>query len=117
MSKHQRSKNQVVDDQHYGYGDDSLGDDWQQSRTAEGGNGRGGQGQGQGQFDSNVGGVSSTRDCLDRLMTDVNHPLLVSKAFYFFFFAAFGSLFPLVAVYFKQIGMSATQVTIKRTGN
>ena len=30
----------------------------------------------------------------------VNRRLLPIKAFYFFFFAAFGSLFPLIAVYF-----------------
>lgn len=35
--------------------------------------------------------------------------LAVAKVFYFFFFAAFGSLFPLMAVYFKQLGMDAAQ--------
>lgn len=39
-----------------------------------------------------------------------NRKLLVPKAFYFFFFAAFGSLFPLMAIYFKQMAMSPTQV-------
>jgi hypothetical protein len=29
--------------------------------------------------------------------------LFVAKLFYFFFFAAFGSLFPLISVYFKQV--------------
>jgi hypothetical protein len=32
--------------------------------------------------------------------------------FYFFFFAAFGSLFPLISVYFKQLGMDAAQVIL-----
>ena len=41
-----------------------------------------------------------------------NRMLLVPKAFYFFFFAAFGSLFPLMAIYFKQMAMSPTQVGI-----
>lgn len=50
------------------------------------------------------------RDAIDSLFSNISHPLLVSKSFYFFFFAAFGSLFPLIAVYFKQIGMNATQV-------
>src|SRR6218665_155505 len=50
-----------------------------------------------------------TRDFLDRLCSDVNYDLLVSKLFYFFFFAAFGSLFPLIAVYFKQLGMNPAQ--------
>ena len=35
--------------------------------------------------------------------------LVVAKLFYFFFYAAFGSLFPLMGVYFKQIGMDAAQ--------
>ena len=35
--------------------------------------------------------------------------LAVAKCFYFFFYAAFGSLFPLMGVYFKQIGMDAAQ--------
>ena len=33
----------------------------------------------------------------------------VAKAFYFCFFGAFGSLFPLLAVYFKGLGMDAAQ--------
>ncbi|XP_022242313.1 major facilitator superfamily domain-containing protein 6-like isoform X2 [Limulus polyphemus] len=52
---------------------------------------------------------SSKRDIIDNLCTNVNQDLLVSKTFYFFFFSAFGSLFPLLAVYFKQMGMSAIQ--------
>jgi hypothetical protein len=39
-----------------------------------------------------------------------SHGLFVAKLFYFFFFAAFGSLFPLISVYFKQLGMDAAQV-------
>ena len=35
--------------------------------------------------------------------------LAVAKLFYFFFFSAFGSLFPLMGVYFKQLGMDAAQ--------
>ena len=42
-------------------------------------------------------------------MDFANRSLLVSKAFYFFFFAAFGSLFPLLGVYFKQLGINPTQ--------
>ncbi|OQR76099.1 major facilitator superfamily domain-containing protein 6-like [Tropilaelaps mercedesae] len=38
--------------------------------------------------------------------------LTVSKLFYLFFFAAFGSLFPLLGVYFKQMGMNALQCGI-----
>ena len=47
--------------------------------------------------------------CIPGMFTYVNQDLLVAKTFYFFFFAAFGSLFPLIAVYFKQIGMNPTQ--------
>ena len=35
--------------------------------------------------------------------------LAVAKIFYFFFYGAFGSLFPLMGVYFKQLGMDAAQ--------
>ncbi|KAH8024153.1 hypothetical protein HPB51_021774 [Rhipicephalus microplus] len=46
---------------------------------------------------------------VEGFLTSINQDLLVSKTFYFFFFSAFGSLFPLLAVYFKQMGMNATQ--------
>jgi hypothetical protein len=39
----------------------------------------------------------------------VSQGLALGKSFYLFFFAAFGSLFPLMAVYFKQLGMDASQ--------
>jgi hypothetical protein len=38
--------------------------------------------------------------------------LRIPRAFYFFFFAAFGSLSPLMAIYFKQMAFSSTQVGI-----
>ena len=47
---------------------------------------------------------------LSRFFPDpVQQGLALGKSFYFFFFAAFGSLFPLMAVYFKQLGMNAAQ--------
>lgn len=47
---------------------------------------------------------------LGRCFPDPNAAaLVVAKIFYFFFYAAFGSLFPLMGVYFKQIGMDAAQ--------
>ncbi|KAL8570189.1 hypothetical protein ACOMHN_030984 [Nucella lapillus] len=49
------------------------------------------------------------RDMIDSLFTVVNKELLFCKLFYFFFFGAFGSLFPLLAIYFKQLGMNASQ--------
>ncbi|XP_071451914.1 major facilitator superfamily domain-containing protein 6 isoform X3 [Hetaerina americana] len=39
----------------------------------------------------------------------VDPELLTAKTFYFFFYSAFGSLFPLMAVYFKQMGMNPGQ--------
>lgn len=45
--------------------------------------------------------------CCERMCLHVNSHLLVSKVFYFFFYAAYGSLHPLLAVYYKQLGLSA----------
>ncbi|XP_067254672.1 major facilitator superfamily domain-containing protein 6-A isoform X3 [Chanodichthys erythropterus] len=47
--------------------------------------------------------------CCERLFLRVNRYLLVSKVFYLFFYAAYGSLHPLLALYYKQLGMSPTQ--------
>lgn len=41
-------------------------------------------------------------------MCQIDRDLLISKLFYFFFYGAFGSLFPLLSIYFKQLGMNAT---------
>ncbi|XP_038153458.1 major facilitator superfamily domain-containing protein 6-A-like isoform X1 [Cyprinodon tularosa] len=46
-------------------------------------------------------------DCCERMCLRVNSRLLISKVFYFFFYAAYGSLHPLLAVYYKQLGMKA----------
>uniref|UniRef100_UPI003AB0CF28 major facilitator superfamily domain-containing protein 6-like isoform X1 n=1 Tax=Centroberyx gerrardi TaxID=166262 RepID=UPI003AB0CF28 len=48
-------------------------------------------------------------DCCERICLRVNSRLLISKIFYFFFYAAYGSLHPLLAVYYKQLGMSASR--------
>lgn len=49
---------------------------------------------------------------LSRFFPDpTSQGLFVAKMFYFFFFAAFGSLFPLIGVYFKQV-QSSPQVNI-----
>ncbi|XP_028255969.1 major facilitator superfamily domain-containing protein 6-A isoform X2 [Parambassis ranga] len=48
-------------------------------------------------------------NCCQRLCLRINKNLLVSKVFYFFFYAAYGSLHPLLAVYYKQLGMSASR--------
>ncbi|XP_045908349.1 major facilitator superfamily domain-containing protein 6-A [Micropterus dolomieu] len=48
-------------------------------------------------------------DCCERMCLRVNSRLLISKVFYFFFYSAYGSLHPLLAVYYKQLGMSASR--------
>ncbi|XP_035205801.1 major facilitator superfamily domain-containing protein 6-like [Stegodyphus dumicola] len=54
-------------------------------------------------------GPISKKDVIDSMCSSFNQDLLIAKTFYFFFFSAFGSLFPLLAVYFKQMGMNPTQ--------
>lgn len=51
----------------------------------------------------------SKRDTIDNMFSYINRDLLICKLFYFFFFAAFGSLFPLLAIYFKQLAMNPTR--------
>lgn len=46
----------------------------------------------------------------DRKWPRINRDLLVYKAFYFFFLSGFGSIFPYLPVYFRQIGLPASQV-------
>ncbi|KAE8580051.1 hypothetical protein XENTR_v10024285 [Xenopus tropicalis] len=48
-------------------------------------------------------------DWLERHCIKINNDLLISKVFYFFFYSAYGSLYPLLPVYYKQLGMNATQ--------
>lgn len=48
-------------------------------------------------------------DWIERHCVKVNNDLLISKVFYFFFYAAYGSLYPLLPVYYKQLGMSPSQ--------
>ncbi|XP_073504037.1 major facilitator superfamily domain-containing protein 6 [Phyllobates terribilis] len=48
-------------------------------------------------------------DWLEKHCIKINNDLLISKVFYFFFYSAYGSLYPLLAVYYKQLGMSPTQ--------
>lgn len=51
----------------------------------------------------------ASMSCCERMCLRINSKLLVSKIFYFFFYAAYGSLHPLLAVYYKQLGMSASR--------
>ncbi|XP_077452499.1 major facilitator superfamily domain-containing protein 6-A isoform X1 [Stigmatopora argus] len=52
---------------------------------------------------------SAPLDCCKAMLLRINTHLLISKIFYFFFYAAYGSLHPLLAVYYKQLGMSASR--------
>lgn len=54
--------------------------------------------------------INYVADIQEMISGDVNQTLAVPKAFYFFFFAAFGSVFPLLGIYFKQMAMSPIQV-------
>lgn len=47
--------------------------------------------------------------CCERMFLRFNRYLLVSKVFYFFFYAAYGSLHPLLAVFYRQLGMNPFQ--------
>ncbi|KAM7539785.1 hypothetical protein Aperf_G00000043048 [Anoplocephala perfoliata] len=49
------------------------------------------------------------KDLMEWFHSPINRSLLIFKLFYFLFYAAFGSLFPLLSIYFKQLGMNATQ--------
>lgn len=51
-------------------------------------------------------------DIIERFFGPTEHELIPVKSFYFFFYAAFGSLFPLMGVYFKQMGMNPGQCGI-----
>ncbi|XP_065200345.1 major facilitator superfamily domain-containing protein 6-like [Planococcus citri] len=53
--------------------------------------------------------IRGRSDILELLFGDENQELIVVKLFYFFFYSAFGSLFPLMGVYFKQLGMDPSQ--------
>lgn len=56
------------------------------------------------------GGIRGVkRELMEWFHSPINRSLLIFKLFYFFFYAAFGSLFPLLSIYFKQLGLDATQ--------
>ncbi|KAM6307086.1 major facilitator superfamily domain-containing protein 6 [Aegotheles albertisi] len=48
-------------------------------------------------------------DWLEKHCVKINNDLLISKVFYFFFYSAYGSLYPLLPVYYKQLGMTPGQ--------
>ncbi|XP_078407992.1 major facilitator superfamily domain-containing protein 6-B [Cetorhinus maximus] len=49
------------------------------------------------------------QDWLERRCIKISNDLLISKVFYFFFYSGYGSLCPLLPVYYKQLGMLASQ--------
>ncbi|KZC12453.1 Major facilitator superfamily domain-containing protein 6 [Dufourea novaeangliae] len=53
--------------------------------------------------------IRGKSDVIEYLFGSVDQELLTVKTFYFFFYSAFGSLFPLMGVYYKQMGMNAGQ--------
>lgn len=54
--------------------------------------------------------IRGKSDILEMLCgSNVDQELLTVKTFYFFFYSAFGSLFPLMGIYFKQMGMNPGQ--------
>lgn len=53
--------------------------------------------------------TSQSMDCTERCCVRIDNHLLISKVFYFFFYSAYGSLHPLLAVYYKQLGMTPSQ--------
>ncbi|XP_014248796.1 major facilitator superfamily domain-containing protein 6 isoform X2 [Cimex lectularius] len=54
--------------------------------------------------------IRGKSDILEMLCgASVDQELLTVKTFYFFFYSAFGSLFPLMGIYFKQMGMNPGQ--------
>ncbi|CAL8101507.1 unnamed protein product [Calicophoron daubneyi] len=54
----------------------------------------------------------SRQSMMEWIRTYFNRSMLVYHLFYFFYYAAFGSLFPLISIYFKQLGMSAMQAGV-----
>ncbi|XP_050421146.1 major facilitator superfamily domain-containing protein 6 isoform X2 [Adelges cooleyi] len=53
--------------------------------------------------------IRGKSDLIELIFGEVDQELLTVKTFYFFFYSAFGSLFPLMGVYFKQMGMNPSQ--------
>ncbi|VDP07781.1 unnamed protein product [Soboliphyme baturini] len=58
------------------------------------------------------GGQQQYEQIDSSVFSSINRKLLICKLFYFFFYGAFGSLFPLISIYFKQLAMNPLQVGI-----
>ncbi|XP_030643488.1 major facilitator superfamily domain-containing protein 6-B [Chanos chanos] len=59
--------------------------------------------------DATTSPSTESMDCMERTCVRIDNHLLISKIFYFFFYSAYGSLHPLLALYYKQLGMSPSQ--------
>jgi hypothetical protein len=56
--------------------------------------------------------IRGTNELLETVLGGLEPELVVAKGFYFFFYASFGSLFPLMGVYFKQLGLNGAQAGV-----
>lgn len=54
----------------------------------------------------------TNQPCCSDCLAKINKKRLVSKLFYFFYFSAFGAIFPYLALYFKQLFISPRQLGI-----
>ncbi|MEE6490388.1 hypothetical protein FKM82_015867 [Ascaphus truei] len=61
------------------------------------------------QLTENISAADQEMDWLEKHCVKINNDLLISKVFYFFFYSAYGSLYPLLPLYYKQLGMTPTQ--------
>ncbi|KAK4470785.1 hypothetical protein MN116_006307 [Schistosoma mekongi] len=55
---------------------------------------------------------TSRRHFMEWFRSFFDRSLLIYQLFYFAYYAAFGSLFPLISIYFKQLGLNALQCGI-----
>ncbi|TNN11492.1 Major facilitator superfamily domain-containing protein isoform 1 [Schistosoma japonicum] len=55
---------------------------------------------------------TSRRNFMEWFRSFFDRSLLIYQLFYFAYYAAFGSLFPLISIYFKQLGLNALQCGI-----
>ncbi|CAH8586393.1 unnamed protein product [Heterobilharzia americana] len=55
---------------------------------------------------------TSRRNFMEWFRSYFDRSLLIFQLFYFAYYAAFGSLFPLISIYFKQLGLNAFQCGI-----
>ena len=55
---------------------------------------------------------SKTQKFIEKVKEEFSTGFIIPKIFYFFFFCAFGSFFPLMAIYFKNLGFTAGQAGI-----